>query len=126
MSTLRVDNLQASNGLSSAYSTVGVAKVAWAYEQVGTPSTIRGDNVSSITDGGTGLHTINATNNFDAADMAVACAASEAAATGNVDIYGIGDATAITSSAVPFVHEDTAGANADSDYAAGSMHGDLA
>ena len=70
MSTLRVDNFQAADGLSPAFPSYGVAKAAANYDQV-TPATNESENVSSISDDATGVFTINFTNNLGSTAYAV-------------------------------------------------------
>ena len=64
MSTIAVDNIRPSAG-GTAFSTGGVAKAWCRYSQVGVEIT-NSENVSSVTDNGTGLHTINFSNAFSA------------------------------------------------------------
>lgn len=64
MSTIRVDNLQASNGLSPVFRTYGVAKAVGHWNQSGTPSEYESDNVSSWTDTATGRFRMNLINSM--------------------------------------------------------------
>ena len=61
MSTIRVDNLQASDGLSPAFATNGVAKGLSNYDQVAV-SVTSSENVTSISDDAAGTYTVNLTN----------------------------------------------------------------
>ncbi len=61
MSTIRVDNLQASDGLSPAFAAGGVAKARTNYDQVAV-SVTSSDNVTSVTDNATGRFIVNLTN----------------------------------------------------------------
>jgi hypothetical protein len=67
MSVIRVDNFGPSAG-GTTYSARGIAK-AWAnLNGTGTIALRDSENVSSVTDGGTGDYTINMSNAFGAAD----------------------------------------------------------
>ena len=124
MSTLRVDNLQASDGLSPAFSTVGVAKGNWWYNQI-TPATNRSANVSSITDNSTGNHTINWTNTFNAADVAVTTSGGMDAATANLRVCTSKDDDGPSASTKVVETRNNAATVLDS-YSHGAAYGDLA
>ena len=63
MSTIRVDNLQPSDGLTPAYDTSGVAKV-WLQGSIAAVP-VGSTNVTSGTDVGTGDYDYTFTNNMD-------------------------------------------------------------
>jgi len=66
MSTLRVDNLQASDGLSPAFGTGGIAKARGLADQTNSLQ-YDTDNVSSFTDNATGEGQWDLTNAMDSA-----------------------------------------------------------
>jgi hypothetical protein len=124
MSTLRVDNLQPSDGLSPAFSTVGVAKAAFVYDQ-DTPTVTRSNNISSVSDDATGLFTSNITNSFDAADYTTLLGTGEGATVGIRGICVRNGGTGKTTSACEFQSHTTA-ATIDLDLNAAGYQGDLA
>ena len=71
MSTIRVDNFGPSAG-GTTYSARGIAKAWVNFNGTGTIATRDSENVSSLTDNGTGIYTVNFSNNFSAADYAFA------------------------------------------------------
>lgn len=70
MSTLRVDNLQASDGLSPAFVSGGVAKAYLRYNQI-TPAVAASENVTSVTDSATGTWIVNLTNSMADANYSI-------------------------------------------------------
>ena len=71
MSTLKVTNIQAT-GETASRAVSGVA-AAWVnFNGTGTPAIRDSENVSSITDNGTGDYTVTYSNNFSAADYGFA------------------------------------------------------
>jgi len=70
MSTLRVDNLQPSDGLSPAFTTDGVAKARVRYNQVSN-TVVASVNVTSITDTAAGNWTVNLTNSMADANYSI-------------------------------------------------------
>lgn len=67
MSTIRVDNFGPSAG-GTTYSARGIAKAWVNFNGTGTIAARDSENVSSLTDNGTGNFDINFTNNFGLAD----------------------------------------------------------
>ena len=67
MSTIRVDNFGPSAG-GTTYSADGISK-HWVSFDASTDNIIVSLNTSSLTDGGTGLTTINFTNSFSSSDL---------------------------------------------------------
>lgn len=70
MSTIAVDNVKPSAG-GTAFSTRGVAKAWVNFDGTGTIAARDSENVTSLTDNGTGDYTVNFTNTFDVADYAI-------------------------------------------------------
>lgn len=67
MSTIRVDNFGPSAG-GTTYSARGIAKAWVNFNGTGTIAARDSENVSSLTDNGTGDYTVNLSNAFAAAD----------------------------------------------------------
>jgi len=67
MSTIRVDNFGPSSG-GTTYSARGIAKAWVNFNGTGTIAARDSENVSSLTDNGTGDYTVNIGNDFAAAD----------------------------------------------------------
>ena len=67
MSTIRVDNFGPSAG-GTTYSARGIAKAWVNFDGTGTIAARDSENVSSLTDNGTGLYSVNLTNAFAAND----------------------------------------------------------
>jgi hypothetical protein len=70
MSTIRVDNFGPSAG-GTTYSARGIAKAWVNFDGTGTIAARDSENVSSLTDNGTGDYTVNFSNAFDVGDYAV-------------------------------------------------------
>lgn len=70
MSTLRVNNITDASGGSSSLSVPGAAKAWVNFNGTGTVAVRTQLNVSSITDNGTGLYTVNLTTALADADYA--------------------------------------------------------
>jgi hypothetical protein len=122
MSTIRVDNFGPSAG-GTTYSARGIAKAWVNFNGTGTIAARDSENVSSLTDNGTGLYTINITNNFDAANYASTVGSTrstsfsaERAASGQ---HAVGSF---------LVHNRNLASNTDTDVdeLSGVTHGDLA
>jgi hypothetical protein len=91
MSTLKLDTLSNKAGTASVPSDTivsGTAKAWVNFNGTGTVAIRRAFNVSSITDQGTGIYTVNFTNAMQDTNFS---------ATAWDDYYGTGWATAITS-----------------------------
>lgn len=69
MSTIRVDNFGPSAG-GTTYSARGIAKAWVNFDGTGTIAARDSENVSSLTDNGTGNYTVNLSNAFGAAEYA--------------------------------------------------------
>ena len=67
MSLIRVDNFGPSAG-GTTYSARGIAKAWVNFNGTGTIAVRDSENVSSLTDNGTGSYNVNYTNNFAAVD----------------------------------------------------------
>jgi hypothetical protein len=70
MSTIRCDNFGPSAG-GTTYSARGVSKAWVNFNGTGTIASRDSENVSSLTDNGTGDYTVNFTNAFGAADFSM-------------------------------------------------------
>lgn len=99
MSTLRVDNLQASDGLSPAFETTTIARVAFRYDEVAGNITRISINVASFTDNGLGDFTATNTNNFaSATEQMVLCTTDETGAVTSIITMNPVEASILTSS----------------------------
>jgi hypothetical protein len=129
MSTIRVDNFGPSAG-GTTYSARGIAKAWVNFDGTGTIAARDSENVSSLTDNGTGQYSINLSNAFGAVDYTVS------GVTGNDDTANSGLRTlnayipSSTSSSIRVhtsaVSSTTNRVNSDELYAFTIAHGDLA
>jgi hypothetical protein len=79
MSTLRVNTLQdaaGNNGLTPAQISNGIAKAWVNFNGTGTVAIRSSNNVSSITDNGTGLYTVNFSTAFSDSSYVAVCGAN--------------------------------------------------
>jgi hypothetical protein len=72
MSTVRTDNFGPSAG-GTTYSARGIAKAWVNFDGTGTIAARDSENVSSLTDNGTGDYTLNFSSAFGAGDYAPTC-----------------------------------------------------
>lgn len=92
MSTIAVDNAQPSGGGTEYSLTAGVAKAVATYDQTGTPSVRKSENIASFTDNGSGDATLGITNNFTDIDGAAAGVIGINSSTGSAQsVYERGD-----------------------------------
>ena len=125
MSTIRVDNFGPSAG-GTTYSARGIAKAWVNFNGTGTIAARDSENVSSLTDNGTGDYTVTFSSAFGAADYAWSCFA------GNDGATAVGRAlttnAAPTASAFRFITytADTGSTGNDGAVTTGIAHGDLA
>ena len=125
MSTIRVDNFGPSAG-GTTYSARGIAKAWVNFNGTGTIAARDSENVSSLTDNGTGDYTVNFSSAFGAADYAWSAFA------GNNGDTAFG--RALTTNAAPTVSAfrfiiytaDTGNTTNDGEVTTGIAHGDLA
>jgi hypothetical protein len=113
MSTIRVDNFGPSAG-GTTYSARGIAKAWVNFNGTGTIAARDSENVSSLTDNGTGIYNVNFSNAFGAADYAAVASGTEAQTR-------VSDGAAPTASSVRILTNST-----DSPYVSCSSFGDLA
>lgn len=76
MSTIRVDNFGPSAG-GTSYSARGISKAWVNFNGQGTIAARDSENVSSLTDNGTGIYTVNISNAMVNADYAAVAAGTE-------------------------------------------------
>ena len=131
MSTLKVTNIQAT-GETASRAVSGVA-AAWVnFNGTGTIAARDSNNVSSLTDGGTGDYTINFSNSMANANYAfpVGTGGIPTTDTALTNLNYPTDTTAPTSTSIrgvmSYVNASTNRTNFDSEYITGSFHGDLA
>ena len=123
-STIRVDNVAPSAGGTSRSLVRGTA-AAWVnFNGTGTIAPRDSENVSSLTDNGTGDYTVNFSNAFGAADYAVSFGGGTAAQNGpnlNVESLVVGSFNGI-------FRRFSAGSKSSYDYdiLTSSIYGDLA
>lgn len=127
MSTIRVDNFGPSAG-GTTYSARGIAKAWVNFDGTGTIASRDSENVSSLTDDGTGLYTVSFTNAFSAADYAIAgfCGSDGTGANISTVLTKNYSEAANTASAATVAVVTTAGNYSDANLVAASIHGDLA
>ena len=121
MSTIRVDNFGPSAG-GTTYSARGIAKAWVNFNGTGTIAARDSENLSSLTDNGTGLYAANLTNAFNAADHA------DTGSTANGFYLSNNNGTPTASSASTILVNSlaTAGSAFDSSFICVAAHGDLA
>ena len=130
MSTIRVDNFGPSAG-GTTYSARGIAKAWVNFNGTGTIAARDSENLSSLTDNGSGDYSINFSNSFNAADYAPCALSTIQAGVSNAGMVvgtrntsGTPDQTA---SAVRLVCIGVSSpAEADVGQVNASIHGDLA
>ena len=81
MSTIRVDNFGPSAG-GTTYSARGIAKAWVNFNGTGTIAARDSENVSSLTDNGTGDYTVNLTSSMANANYCVGLSATDNGTTG--------------------------------------------
>ena len=128
MSTIRVDNFGPSAG-GTTYSARGIAKAWVNFDGTGTIAARDSENVSSLTDNGTGDYTVNFSSAFAAADdysFNFTFGTTTASNTNNARA----DSSNIAASSVRFVvgafQVGSTNALADAGYVTAQIHGDLA
>ena len=122
MSTIRVDNFGPSAG-GTTYSARGIAKAWVNFNGTGTIAARDSENVSSLTDNGTGDYTVNFSNAFGAGDYAFpaqgySSATNPAALRTNLSTFQAGSNR--------FLIVLLSGGIIDTDVVSASAHGDLA
>jgi hypothetical protein len=122
MSTIRVDTFGPSAG-GTTYSARGIAKAWVNFNGTGTIAARDSENVSSLTDNGTGNYTVNFTSAFGAADYANSGSAG--------DTLGLASRTMCPYEVQAglfklFVVNQFSGAAVDANLVFVSNHGDLA
>jgi hypothetical protein len=88
MSTIRVDNFGPSAG-GTTYSAGGVAKAWVNFNGTGTIAARDSENVSSLTDNGTGNYTVNFSNAFGAADYSIVTDCKELDNTNTTTVFAM-------------------------------------
>jgi hypothetical protein len=125
MSTIRVDNFGPSAG-GTTFSTVGITK-AWAsFSMAGTQSMRDSNNISSITDGGTGISTFAITSAFANANWAHVACSGEFSGGGNRSVGLAGANGPVTASSITFRNFLFNSSSNDDDGIAFALLGDLA
>jgi len=119
MSTIRVDNFGPSAG-GTTYSARGIAKAWVNFDGTGTIAARDSENVSSLTDNGTGVYTVNIGNAFAAGDYSISGCVRQ---TGQGGESVTSDAEAASSVAVITSYYSTA---YDPTTVGVTIHGDLA
>jgi len=127
MSTIRVDNFGPSAG-GTTYSARGIAKAWVNFNGTGTIAARDSENVSSLTDNGTGDYTVNIGNDMANANY-LFLGAGRASTNGNA--RGVGSALSKTTAALRFdsVYVSSLGAvgtNIDDSEVDAAVFGDLA
>ena len=124
MSTLTVTNIKAT-GETASRAVSGVA-AAWVnFNGTGTIAARDSENVSSLTDNGTGQYGLNFSSAFSAGDYAVACSASDQAIT-NTDTFINAITEAAGSVNIGVLSSGTGNLTIDRVLCSATMTGDLA
>ena len=121
MSVIRVDNFGPSAG-GTTYSARGIAKAWVNFNGTGTIAARDSENVSSLTDNGTGTYVVNLTNAFNATDHVD----TGSTANGFCLTNNNGSPTASSASTVLVFSLNTGGGAFDSAFICVTAHGDLA
>jgi len=125
MSTIRCDNFGPSAG-GTTYSARGIAKAWVNFNGTGTIAARDSENVSSLTDNGTGNYTVNFSSAFGAGDYATAVSQGSGSS-GTINVGSLGPQTVDpTTTAFRFITYGTSFTLVDSGYAYLISHGDLA
>jgi len=120
-SLIKVDNIAPSAGGTEFSLTRGVAKAWVNFNGTGTVAIRDSENVSSITDSGTGVYTLNLSNDFDVADYSI-CAST----TGGAGAYSVAGPDTQLSSSFAIYTSDGSTAQEDKTSVWACSHGDLA
>ena len=122
MSTIRVDNFGPSAG-GTTYSARGIAKAWVNFNGTGTIAARDSENVSSLTDEGTGQYKVNLSNSFAAADYCLTLSGSHNTdADEGIDI----DIAGFLSGSFSYNNRNGAGTYYDTAILCGEANGDLA
>ena len=99
MSTIKVDNIAPSAGGTEASLVRGLAKAWVNFNGTGTVAVRESENVSSLTDNGTGDYTINFSSVFDGSDYSpMTCGTADAGGfTGQANVQPKPDVTRVAS-----------------------------
>ena len=127
MSTIRVDNFGPSAG-GTTYSARGIAKAWVNFNGTDTIAARDSENVSSLTDNGSGDYTVNWTNSFGAVDYALTGSSGpQPAVSNNIGVSPQTDSGGIAASSARLStrRRDT-NADVDVQFAFVLAHGDLA
>ena len=128
MSTLNVSNItDGTDTVETGYVLNGSAKVWYLYNGSGTPAFRDSFNSASITDHGTGDHSVNFTNNMDNANYSLSASAGNGNNADNATA-NVRRGVSSTSSMRNTTNYASSGTTALFDYnhISGSIHGDLA
>jgi hypothetical protein len=128
MSTVRTDNFGPSAG-GTTYSARGIAKAWVNFNGTGTIAARDSENVSSLTDNGTGDYTVNFSNAFGAGDYAMLAACSYRSGNYNaahIFTTAAGAISAPTTTAARLQLSTVTLGSGDSEYVTVAIHGDLA
>ena len=116
MSTIRVDNFGPSAG-GTTYSARGIAKAWVNFDGTGAIAARDSENVSSLTDNGTGNYNVNFTNAFAATNYAPFKADNE---------RGVGEISLTSTGSLSMLVRNTSFSEADASTVTHLAHGDLA
>jgi hypothetical protein len=127
MSVIRVDNFGPSAG-GTTYSARGVAKAWVNFNGTGTIAARDSENVSSLTDNGTGAYTTNLTNNMANANYFASSLTSGDAAAASIAFENNSGAnrSSATTGGLAIQTTNNAGSAADRASVNVAIHGDLA
>ena len=125
MSTLKVTNIQAT-GETASRAVSGVAAAWINFNGTGTIATRDSNNVSSLTDKGTGSYNVNFSNNMSDGNYA-GLTTGDGTGVANVICVNANSSRSNTTAASGYgIAPATSAANADLSYVYLAVHGDLA
>ena len=123
MSTIRVDNFGPSAG-GTTYSARGIAKAWVNFNGTGTIAARDSENVSSLTDNGTGHYTVSFSNNMGNSNYA---SPAQVGNTASGRYGGLNNSNSkAVGSAVFFCFQTSTGSSLDPDEYSIAIYGDLA
>lgn len=124
MSTIRADNIGPSDGGTTRSLVRGTAAAWIDFNGTGTVAVRDSENVSSLTDNGSGDYTVNFNSSFTNTNIITQGSASTSSSNPN-GIWTSGSGIATTNSRTLRL-QNTNGSNLDCEIAQGSFLGDLA
>ena len=124
-STIRVDNFGPSAG-GTTYSARGIAKAWVNFNGTGTIAVRDSENVSSLTDNGTGDYTVNIGNDMANGNYLVLAGGNTNVTTGGANFFNSPAYQAQSGASIRLATFNQASSNTDMEFVMLATHGDLA